>query len=128
MEALVATIDDPSNGIGFELVTHHQFDKYKFSLHATDVSTINSIHTHIYAASRSRMCTLLKRTGIFVSWCLPSGVTNIVLYSETTATQILPLLCQTRFTFACMPLLQVFSIRVEPPERWISSRKSTEMI
>ncbi|KAK0244967.1 hypothetical protein EDD85DRAFT_1016214 [Armillaria nabsnona] len=36
MEALVATIDDPSNGIGFELVTHHQFDKFKFSLHATD--------------------------------------------------------------------------------------------
>ncbi|PBK61503.1 hypothetical protein ARMSODRAFT_1025633 [Armillaria solidipes] len=48
MKAFVATIDDPSNGIGFELVTRHQFDKFKFSLHSTDVPNAYSIKTYKY--------------------------------------------------------------------------------
>ncbi|KAK0438443.1 hypothetical protein EV421DRAFT_2037823, partial [Armillaria borealis] len=74
MEALVATVDDPSNGIGFEL--------------SVITSLANSSSRCMLPTSRMRI--LLKRTSIFVSWCRTPGVTNIVLYSKATATLIPP--------------------------------------
>ncbi len=45
MEAIVPTIDDPSNGIGFEHNCHKSFDSFKFSLTATEVCISFCLYT-----------------------------------------------------------------------------------
>ncbi|KAK0188349.1 hypothetical protein F5146DRAFT_1054828 [Armillaria mellea] len=46
MERIVPTIDDPSNGIGFEHYCHSAFDCFMFSLHPTEAPNAYTIQLH----------------------------------------------------------------------------------
>ncbi len=105
MEAIVPTIDDPSNGISFEPNCRDSFDEFSFSLHATEVSHLVTcfyieIRVLIFFRRRTntRYSSIIPNSGSYSRVHLRE-VASIISFSRTTATRIRRSLCTIWLTF-----------------------------